>query len=289
MKIALSAESTIDLDEAHLQKYDIHILHFHVQKGDEEGFDDKFKNEELFAYTEKTGNLCHTSACNIGELEVHFKKLFDLGYEHIIHFTISSGLSSGYNNAMAVAQNDPRITVIDSHGTSGGIGIQALYARDLIDAGYSVEEVVAKVLERRPAMQCSFQLDTLSYLYKGGRCSKLALIGANLLRIKPEIVCDQDGKFNVGRKHRGTNEKCTLEYIDQMLLAYPNYDKKIAFLDYSTMSPELVKKCEERCVKAGFKEIQTYQACPTNSYHAGPGVIGIHFYTDGEHPVSKKQ
>lgn len=289
MKIGLSAESTIDLDEAHLKEYDIHTLPFHVQKGDEEGFDYLFKNEDLFAYTLKTGVLCHTSACNIGELEEHFKKLFDLGYEHIIHFTISSGLSSGYNNAMAVAQNDPRITVIDSHGTSGGIGIQAIYAHELILAGYSVEEVVAKVLERRPFMQCSFQLDRLDFLYKGGRCSKLALIGANLLRIKPEIVCDPEGKFGMGRKHRGTTEKCTLEYIQNMIDAYPNLDKKIAFLDYSTMDPELVAKCRDLCVKAGFREIQVYQACPTNSYHAGPNVIGIHFYTDGEHPVSPKK
>jgi DegV family protein with EDD domain len=288
MKIGLSAESTIDLDEAHLQKYDIHTLPFHVQKGDEEGFDYKFKNEDLFKFTLDTGILCHTSACNIGELEVHFKKLFDMGYEKIIHFTISSGLSSGYNNAMAVAQNDPRITVIDSHGTSGGIGIQAIYAHELIEAGYSVEEVIEKVIARRPAMQCSFQLDRLDFLYKGGRCSKLALIGANILHIKPEIVCDADGKFTTGRKHRGTTEKCTLEYIDQMIAAYPNLDKKIAFLDYSTMAPDLVEKCRQHCVDAGFQEVQVYQACPTNSYHAGPNVMGIHFYTDGPHPVAPK-
>jgi DegV family protein with EDD domain len=288
MKIALSAESTIDLDQAHLDKYDIHILHFHVQKGKEEGFDNLFKNEDLFAYTLATGDLCHTSACNIGELEQHFDKLFKMGYDKIIHFTISSGLSSGYNNAMAVKGDNPNIVVIDSHGTSGGIGVQAVYASELRDAGYSFDEIVAKVMERRPFMQCSFQFDRLDFLYKGGRCSKLALIGANLLHIKPEIICDADGKFNTGRKHRGTTEKCTLEYIDQMIAAYPNLDKKLVFLDYSTMDPALVKKCEERCVKAGFREIQTYQACPTNSYHAGPNVIGIHFYTDGEHPVSKK-
>lgn len=289
MKIGLSAESTIDLDEAHLKKYDIHTLPFHVQKGGEEGFDFNFKNEDLFKYTLDTGVMCHTSACNIGELQEHFAKMFAMGYEKIIHFTISSGISSGYNNAAAVAQNDPRIVVIDSHGTSGGIGIQAIYAHELIEGGYSLEEVVEKVLARRPFMQCSFQLDRLDFLYKGGRCSKLALIGANILHIKPEIICDPEGKFTTGRKHRGTTEKCTLEYIDDMIAAYPNLDKKIAFLDYSTMDPTLVEKCRQRCVDAGFQEVQVYQACPTNSYHAGPNVIGIHFYTDGAHPVEPKK
>lgn len=289
MKIALSAESTIDLDQAHLQKYNIRTLPFHVQQGKKEGFDYEFKNEDLFQWTIETGEMCHTSACNIGELEEHFAKIFALGYDRIIHFTISSGLSSGYNNAAAVAQNDSRIAVIDSHGTSGGIGIQAIYAHELIEADYSFEEVVEKVLARRPAMQCSFQLDRLDFLYKGGRCSKLALIGANLLHIKPEIVCDPEGKFTTGRKHRGSTEKCTLEYIDDMIAAYPNLDKKIAFLDYSSMDPLLVEKCKEKCLAAGFQEVQAYQACPTNSYHAGPNVIGIHFYTDGPHPVEKKK
>jgi fatty acid-binding protein DegV len=106
-KIALSAESTIDLDQSHLTRYDIHTLPFHVQKGDEEGFDFKFKNEDLFAFTNATGTLCHTSACNVDELQAHFKKLFDLGYEQILHFTISSGLSSGYSNANVAADGDP--------------------------------------------------------------------------------------------------------------------------------------------------------------------------------------
>lgn len=289
MKIALSAESTIDLDQTHLDKYDIHTLHFHVQKGEEEGFDDQFKNEDLFAFTNSTGILCHTSACNIGELEEHFKKLFAMGYDRILHFTISSGLSSGYNNAMAVKGDNPAIEVIDSYGTSGGIALLAIYASELRDASYSMEEIVPLVLERRKSLQCSFQLDRLDYLYKGGRCSKLAMIGANLLHLKPEIVCDANGHFNVGRKHRGNNVKCTLEYIDDMLAAYPNIDKKLCFLDYSTMDPALVKQCTDKCVAFGFEKVQTYQACPTNSYHAGPNVIGIHFLYDGPHPVTPKK
>lgn len=287
MKIALSAESTIDLDQAHLTRYGIHTLHFHVQKGKEEGFDNQFKNEDLFAYTIQTGDLCHTSACNIGELEEHFAAL-KKDYDKIIHFTISSGLSSGYNNALAVAGDDKNIAVIDSHGTSGGIALLAVYARELIEAGYSFEEVVAKVMARRPFVQCSFQLDRLDFLYKGGRCSKLQMIGANLLHLKPEIRCDENGRFVIGKKFRGSTEKCTLAYIDDML-TIPNIDKKLCFLDYSTIEPHTLDEVQKRCAAYGFEEVQTYQACPTNSYHAGPNVIGIHFLTDGPHPVEPKK
>lgn len=288
MSIALSAESTIDLREEDLKKYDISTLHFHVQKGSEEGFDNEHTNEELFAYTAKTGELCHTSACNIGELEQHFAALLKT-HDNILHFTISSGLSSGYNNAMAAANADPRIVVIDSHCTSGGIAIQALYARELIDAGYSFDEVVTRVLERRDAAECSFQLDRLDYLYKGGRCTKLAMFAANLLHLKPEIVCDKEGKFAVGKKFRGPLEKCVLAYVDDMIATHPLIDPKICFFDYSTMEDmSILEKAKEHCLKAGFKEVNICQACPTNSYHAGPNVLGIHFYFDGPHPVVKK-
>jgi DegV family protein with EDD domain len=287
MSIAISAESTIDLRDEDLQKYGINTLHFHVQKGDEEGFDNKFKNEDLFDFTNKTGILCHTSACNIGELEQHFGELLKT-HDQIIHFTISSGLSSGFNNASAVAANNPNIAVIDSHGTSGGIAVQALYARELIDAGYSFQEVIEKILERRPYVECSFQLDRLDYLYKGGRCSKLAMIGANILRLKPEIVCDADGKFAVGRKFRGNLDKCVRLYIEDMLETHPNIDPKIVFIDYSTMPQTILDDTKNFLLEKGFKEVYTIQACPTNSYHSGPNVLGIHFYFDGPHPVVKK-
>lgn len=288
MSIALSAESTIDLRQEDLEKYDIHTLHFHVQKGDTEGFDNQFKNEDLFAFTNATGILCHTSACNIGELEEHFSNLLKTN-DHIIHFTISSGLSSGYNNAMAVANGNPNIAVIDSHCTSGGIALQAIYARELINAGYSFEEVVSRIMDRRDFIQCSFQLDRLDYLYKGGRCSKLAMFAANLLHLKPEILCDKNGKFAVGKKFRGNLENCVMDYVDDMIATHPNLDTKLCFFDYSTMDDAVLQKAKERCLGAGFKEVNICQASPTNSYHSGPNVLGIHFYFDGPHPVEKKK
>jgi DegV family protein with EDD domain len=288
MKIAISAESTIDLSPEQLAKYHFHTLHFHTQMGTEEGFDDKWTTQELFDFTDKTGTMCHTSACNIGELEQHFAKLL-AEYDYIIHFTISSGLSSGFNNASAVAEGNPRIAVIDSHATSGGIAIQAIYAEQMVEAGYSFEEIVAAIDERRPFVQCSFQLDRLDYLYKGGRCTKLAMFAANLLRLKPEILCDANGKFAVGKKFHGTTEKCILSYIDDMFKTHPNLDKKIVFLDYSTMAdPKILDECVTRCRKEGFQEVILRQASPTNAYHSGPNVIGVHFYYDGPHPIVPK-
>lgn len=289
MKIAISAESTIDLPQEMLDKYDIHIVHFHVQQGDKEGFDDLFTNDELFDFTIKTGIYCHTSAPNIQELTDHFNKLHKMGYEKIIHFTISSQLSSGYANAVSAADGDQSIKVVDSHGTAGGIANLALYACDLRDAGYSFEEIFDMVEARVPFSQCSFQLDRLDFLYKGGRCSKLSLIGANLLKIRPEIVCEQDGKFGLGRKHRGNMEKCDLEYINGMLTQYGDrIDKRRCFINFSTMDDEHLAMFKKIAEDFGFEEVFVYRSCPTNSYHAGPNVVGIQFLYDGPHPIVKK-
>lgn len=289
MSIGISAESTIDLRQEDLDKYGINTLHFHVYKGQtEEGFDNLFHTGDLFKYTLSTGNMCKTSACNIGELEEHFAKLFKK-YTDIIHFTISSAISSGYNNAMAVAADNPHIAVIDSHGTSGQIAIQAIYARKLINAGYPFDEVVKMVLARRPYAECSFQLDRLDFLYKGGRCSKLSMIGANILHLKPEIVCteSENGKFNVGKKHRGGTKKCILEYIDDTIQGHPNIDPSICFFDYSTMEdPSILEEAKAKVLGYGFKEVNICEASPTNAYHAGPNVLGIHFYFDGPHEVA---
>lgn len=285
--IQLSAESTIDLPQEDLEAWDIKILHFHLEKEGKTYYDDEMTLPEMFAFTDKTGIMCRTAAPNIDEEEAHFSKLLGEA-EHIIHFTISSGLSSGYNNAVVAAHENPNITVIDSHGTAGAIALLAFYARDLINAGYTYEEIIPLLLERRDHLQCSFQIDKLTYLYKGGRCSKLALLGANLLKIRPEIVCDAEGKFALGKKHRGTLQKCLREYIEGMLAAYDNIDRKRVFFTQSTAPEGIKEMCIDIAKKFGFEEIRYTQASPTNGYHAGPNVVGIHFFYDGPHPVTPK-
>ena len=283
-EIQLSAESTIDLPQEDLEAWDIKILHFHLEKEGKTYFDKEMTLPEMFEFTEKTGIMCRTAAPNIDEEERHFSSLLE-NADHIIHFTISSGISSGYNNAVVAAHENPNITVIDSHGTAGAIALLAFYARDLINAGYHYEDVVKMVMARRDFLQCSFVIDKLNYLYKGGRCSRLAMLGANLLRIRPEIICDPEGKFAIGKKHRGPTVKCIREYVENMLAAYPNIDKKRVFFTQST-APEGVKEmCIQIAKDFGFEEIRYTQASPTNGYHAGPNVVGIHFFYDGPHDV----
>ncbi len=291
MKIAISAESQCDLSQEELTKRNIHIIHMQIEQNGTPMLDNEKSLEELFSWTKESGKFCHTAACNIDALSAYFNQLLE-EYDEIVHISISSSMSSGYQNAVIAADGNPRIHVIDSLAASGGSAIYVLYANELRDAGYTAKEIEEKILQRRGHIECSFQIDTLEFLHRGGRCSKLAMLGANLLRIKPEIVCGKDGKLTLGKLHRGPQKKVVKEYFDR-ILGQKNIDKRRCVLEYSTLDENgmsLFKECQKRLKDFGFEEIIAGQcASPISAYHAGPNIIGTQFFVDGPHPVEPKE
>lgn len=285
MKVAISSDTVIDMPKDLLAKFDIHTVPFTLVMGEESGLDGEITPEELFAYTEKTGMLPHTAAVNQFQMEEHFQKLFDEGYEAIVHFDISSKMSSAYANAVAAAQKyGDKVVVIDSRVLSTGIGLLAIYARKLADAGYPLAEIKKLVEERIPFDQTSFILESVNYLYKGGRCSALAALGANVLRLRPEIYV-KDGTMGPGAKYRGPMKKFVASYVDDTLDFYNNIDPEVAFITYSTAPEEVIEQTKETLKKAGFRNIFVTHAGGTVSCHCGPHCLGILYMNDGEHVV----
>lgn len=278
-KIAISAETTIDLPKEDLEKYNIHVLPFHVLMGEKEGYDNEFTNEDLFQYTKKTGKLCRTSACNVEELEKHFAALFEEGYTQIIHFSISDKLSSGYKNAVQAAHGNPNIVVIDTHVASSGIFLLVRVAYEALEKGLSLLEIEKNVLEARDKnLQTSLIVSSLDFLYRGGRCSKLAALGANLLKIKPAVVCDENGSLQMKKKFRGNVDRCVRFYVDWLLETYPNIDKRFGYLDYTVMDPKILEETKRYLLEEkGFQEIGVYRVSATIGVHTGPDAMGFQF------------
>ncbi len=289
--IILSAETTIDIPEELLAQYDIHVLPYTIVMGDKEFRDGQVKGEDLFAYTDETGKLARTAAVNREEFQAHFESLLkDHPDADIIHFTLSSEMSAAYNNACAVAEGfGGHVHIIDSRVLSTGIALQAIYARKLIDAGYSVDEIIEKVKERIPYDQTSFGLESVNYLYKGGRCSALAMLGANLLGLRPQILV-VDGKMKPGKKFRGKMRKWSKDYIDATLAQFNNPDHEVVFITYSSvMHFEVIEWAKARLEQEGFKTIYVTRANGTICCHCGPKCLGILYFNDGDHPVTPKQ
>lgn len=288
MKIAISSDSSIDLTKEQRERFDIRIVPFTLIMGEEQGFDGEITPEALFKYTKETGKLPHTAAVNEFQMEEHFENLLK-EFDHVIHFDISSDLSSAYKNACLAAEKfEGKVTVIDSRVLSTGIALLAIYARRLVDAGYEPKEIEKLVKERIPYDQTSFVLESVDHLYKGGRCSALAMLGANLLKLRPEIIM-KDGKLGPGAKLRGPMKKFVAEYIKDTLKSFDNPDPETVFITYSTCEDKSILEEAEATLKAnGFKEVLFSTAGGTVSTHCGPHCLGILYLNDGPHPIEER-
>lgn len=283
MKIAISAESTIDLPKDILKKYDIHTLPFTLIMKDDSVFDGEIEPEELFAFTDKTGELPKTSAVNEFQYREYFKKLKDEGYDAIVHFSLSSAISSACKNATKIKDEFENVYVIDTKSLSTGIALLAIQARELADKGLDAKEIYEQSLKRVPHVQASFSLESVNYLYKGGRCSMLAMLGANLLHLKPEIYVDPTkGTMSAGKKFKGPMMKVVMNYVNDTLEKYANPDFSRVFITFSTAPDDVVKAVENRLYECGFKEVIKTHAGGTISCHCGPHCLGILYINDGK-------
>ncbi len=280
MKIAVSAESTIDLPKNLLEKYQINTIPFTVLLGEKAGLDGDITPEVIFDYVDKTGVLPKTSAVNEFQYDEYFKGL-KKEYDAIIHISLSSEISSSCQNATNVAKGMKDVYVINSKSLSTGIALLAIYARQLVDQGLAAKEVAEKVSARVPAVQASFVLNTVEYLYKGGRCSSLQRFGVNLLRIKPQIIVKKDGTMSSGSKYRGKNREVVEKYCLDTLKEFNKPNKDLVFVTHSSASQDMVDVAKDILTRKGFKEIIETYAGATISSHCGPKCLGILYFNDG--------
>lgn len=282
MKIAISAESTIDLPKNILEKYDIHTLPFTLIMGNDSVKDGEILPEKLFEFTDSTGILPKTSAVNEYQFIEHFKSLKE-EYDAVIHFSLSSAISSACSNAIRASEQFEEVYVVDTKSLSTGIALLALSARELADKELSAKEVYQKSLERVPYVQASFSLESVNYLYKGGRCSMLSMLGANLLHIKPEIyVNPETGTMSAAKKYRGKMLKVVMNYVEDTLKKFDKPDLTRVFITYSTAPDDVVEEVKNRLLKEGFKEVIPTHAGGTISCHCGPHCLGILYINDGK-------
>ena len=273
MKIAISAESTVDLPQELLDKYEIFTIPFGINFKDKLTEDRFGIYQEIYKFVEETKILPKTSAIPPESYRVYFEDLRKK-YDAVIHVGISSLMSSSYNNAKLVAGEMDNVYVVDSKNLSTGIALLAIFARDLASKKLSPQDIFEQTQTRADKLKVSFVIDKLNYMHKGGRCNAVTLLGANLLKIKPQI-CVNDGRMGVGKKYRGTLTKVVTNYADDVISECENADKSIVFVTHSSPMPEEEKIIEEKLKQAGFETIYNTSAGGTVCSHCGPNTIGI--------------
>ena len=278
MKIKIISDSTGDLSPELIEKYDIAIVPLYVLMGDKTQKDGlEVTPEDIYAHVEKTGKLPSTSAPNIGDFQDEFKKWRDQGYD-IVHFNISSDFSSSYQNACAAAEGMDGVYVVDTRNLSTGSGLVVLHGAELAQQGKSAAEIKAACDAMVDKVEASFVVDSIDYLHKGGRCSSVAALGANLLKLKPliEVI---DGKMKAGKKYRGNIDKVILNYVADKLRGRDDIDKHRIFITHTKCSPVTVQQVRGKIneLYPGFEEILETTAGCTVTSHCGPGTLGILF------------
>ncbi len=279
MKIAISCESTCDLSKELIEKYNVSIIPYSIILGDKVIDDNENVPAEIFDYVEKTGILPKTSAINEEIYKAYFNSLLEK-YDAVIHITLSGGITSSVENAKHASNHFDNVFVVDSRSLSTGIGLLAIYARNLADAGKQPKEIAELVEKRVPAVQTSFVIERLDYLYKGGRCNALSLFGANLLKLRPQIELI-DGKMKPAKKYRGKMGKVIEEYTKDVLTEFNNPDKSIGFITYTTATPDMLEAARTALKNAGFENIYETVAGGTITSHCGEHVLGIIYINDG--------
>lgn len=277
MNIKITSDSTCDLSQDLLEMYNITIVPLTVIKDDKAYSDGiTITTEDIFAHVAAGGNLCTTTAVSVGEYQEWFEK-FASDYDAVVHINISSGFSSSYQNACLAAEDFSNVIAIDSKNLSTGQGLVVLKACELAETVSSLGEMKTLLEEFTPKVEASFLLDQLAYMVKGGRCSTVAALGANLLNLKPCIEV-KDGKMSVVKKYRGTYSKCLASYVKDRLSNREDLDRNKLFVTRTPVSDaclDAVKNAVESY--ADFDNIYWTMAGCTISCHCGPGTLGVLF------------
>ena len=279
-KIAISLDSASDLSKELIEKYDFKIIPFGVNLGDKFFYDGEIAPEEIFEYADNNKTLPKTNAVNEEAFKEHFAKILN-DYDAIIHFDISSEMSSAYQNAVNASKNFKNVYVVDSRTLSTAISLEAIYAKKLTETMDDPAKIVELVKKRIPAVQTSFIIERLDYLYKGGRCSGLALLGANLLKIRPEIEV-LNGNMKNTEKFRGKMADCVTKYCRATLEKYNHPDKSVIFITHSVADKELVDAAKAVVSEYGFENVYETTAGCTVSSHCGKNTLGILYINDAE-------
>ena len=277
--IVLCADSTCDLTPELIEKYQVKILPLHVTV-EEETYSDggDITPDDIYAIYKEKKILPKTAAINMDEVLEFATPYIEAGND-VLCVTLGSGLSTTFNSFRLAAMEQEGIYVIDSNSLSTGNGHMVIAAAERIAAGMPVEQIVEEVQALTQNIEASFVVDTLEFLHKGGRCSAVAMLGANVLKLKPCIEVSNDGgKMGVSKKYRGTLERVLEDYIKDRLDGRDDIDTSRIFITHSGISAERIELVKNAIAKyKHFDEVHVSRAGCTISSHCGPNTLGIIF------------
>ena len=276
--VKIISDSTCDLSPELLARYEIDILPLHILLGDQEFEDGKnITPDQIYAWSDANKTTPKTSAPAMADAIELFRPYVTAGRE-IVCFSISSSMSTS-GNVMRLAAEElgasGQITVIDSANLSTGIGLLVVEAAIMAKKNRTASEIVSEIEKLKPNVRASFVVDTLTYLYRGGRCNAVAAMAGGVLKLHPKIVVE-DGAMNASKKYRGKIASVILSYVKDMEKDLKNARQERVFITHLGCDREIVETVRTYLKNLGiFEEILETRAGGVVSSHCGPGTLGV--------------
>ena len=279
MRVKITSDSTCDLPAELLGRYHIGIAPLLIIKDDKpykDGVDITVK--DIFEYVDSGAGMTRSSALNASDYAELFTKWLE-DCDAIVHFNLSSHFSACHQNAKIAAEEFDNVYIVDSMNLSTGSGHVVLDAAIMAEGGMAPESIVEETKRLVALVEASFIIGSIKYLHLGGRCSGLAALGANLLKLNPCIEV-RGGKMHVAKKYRGGFDKVVLQYVADRLSNRDDIDTKRAFITFPPgVSQRIVEAVREKALSlCKFEEVIICEAGCVISNHCGPDCIGILFY-----------
>ncbi len=275
-KVKIFADSTSDLPAGWIERYDIGLVPLYVVFGNEtfrDGID--ITPLDIFRRVEAEGQLPKTTAPSPKDFMSAFGPYIDQGMD-IVYISLSSKLSSTYQNALIAAAEFPegRIHIVDSLTLCSGIGMLVMKAVRLAEKGWGAAEIAGQVAALRPQVVTQFVIDTLEYLYKGGRCSGMQNFIGSLLQIRPVLKL-VDGNIIPAYKVRGRKEKAVQLMLDHALADKDHMDEDLILVAHTLAEEEAHRLAVILREQTGVREVAVAEAGCVISSHCGPHTVAI--------------
>ena len=275
--VVITSDSTCDLSQELLDRYDIPVIPLTITLGEDTFLDgSNFTPLDMYARYKQDGTLPKTSAPSVQEFLDFFSQFTEKGCE-VVHLDISSELSNTYNPACMAAEELGHVHVVDSRMLSSGVGLLAIEGAECRDRGMGAQEIAEHLRGLTGKVQTSFVLDTLQFMWKGGRCSAVSALGANLLSLKPGLEM-KDGKLGVYKKYRGNIKNVYKQYVKERLQGRRVRPGHVFITESGEVDDAVL---EEICALVRetipVQEIHHTMAGCTVSTHCGPKTLGILF------------
>ncbi len=280
-KIALITDSTCDLPQAYLDQYHIQVVPLTIVWDGEEYLDGvDLKAEDFYRRLDGSPSIPTTSQPTPESFYQAYKQARQGGAEAALVITISSAMSGTYASAQnAAGMIDLPVEVLDSKSNSISLGWQVLAAARIREGGGSLQEMIQAADQARQSMVYLVTLDTLEYLFKGGRIGGASHFIGNLLDLKPQIsVNHQSGEVEGGRRSRTRKKALRDLYLDFFSRIDPEKELRVAVLHNAALeeAQALASKIESEYHPA---ELITSIVSPVLGVHTGPRAVAICGYT----------